>query len=166
MRTNRDSFQSGNKLLQCGKRLQQLKVEWIITSLFVDCLPSTIDVAAGKVSYFAIKNQHKICQKQFIESKKQKISHDHAVQNKINKTNKINTSVDIFKVRRKIKMKQTAKHDWTRFVLKLCLVKFKIYSSTFHTTVTFLCLLFTEKSVVQTAWLLDLLAMQHLETAV
>ena len=52
-----------------------------------------------------------MCQKQIIVSKKQKISHDHAVQNKISKTNKINTSVDMFKVRKKIKMKQTAKHD-------------------------------------------------------
>ena len=63
MRTNRDSFLSGDKLLQCCKRLQQLKVEWILTSLFIDCLPSTIDVAAEKVSYFAIKNQHRKCAK-------------------------------------------------------------------------------------------------------
>ena len=42
-----------------------------------------------------------MCKKQIIVSKKQKISHDHAVQNKISKTNKINTSVDMFKVRKK-----------------------------------------------------------------
>ena len=42
-----------------------------------------------------------MCQKQIIVSRKQKISHDHAMQNKISKTNKINTSLDIFKVRKK-----------------------------------------------------------------
>lgn len=69
--------------------------------------------------------QMKMCLKEFTLRKSYKIFPDHQVWSKQNK----HIAGNIHSTQKR--EKQTAKHDWTKFVLKLCLLKLKKCSSTY-----------------------------------
>lgn len=86
-------------------------------------------------------------------TQKMKIFHDHSVQSKQRKF--IRGHIHNTEKKKK-KTKQTSKHDWTRFALRLCQLKLKICSSNYGVNISSLILNLQDSSAnCSAAWFIS-----------